>query len=404
MASAARAHNVRSVLISAATSVRLNSRPWSFISASVLWGSLRNLLRNSSSVINRPMSISIIRCATSQPSASPAWAISRPQSHGSRRHADHAVFRMMCAGVRLSGGQGTTPPPAHSLRRSGHSALTRAIRLPSCLPLKTGWPRIADRTREHHKTEGAVVGRRLIEPGGRGPGPRSNGGSTTTLPEDLLREQSIRIQLFYAVGVALWLSNLVLDLYMSPHGDRGSHKLLIQSVGAALAAALALFARYSRCSHRVKADAGVAFIVPHAFLLALLNSWAEQPTTVRPISGITVLILLFGMLATAKPRSMLLAGLVAASMDPVGVWIAHDGMPAEGPESPSERRRGTPPPGIGCIPPKRLGPSFGTAMVGSSPSSTHHTVHARLAGLAFEQRRAHRLVDPGGGSDACARP
>jgi serine/threonine-protein kinase len=125
------------------------------------------------------------------------------------------------------------------------------------------------------------------------------------------------------VGVVLWLSNLVLDLYMSPHGDRGPHKLLIESVGAALAAALALFARYSRCSHRVKADAGVAFIVPHAFLLALLNSWAEQPTTARPISGITVLILLFGMLATAKPRSMLLAGLAAASMDPVGVWIAH---------------------------------------------------------------------------------
>ena len=31
------------------------------------------------------------------------------------------------------------------------------------------------------------------------------------------------MQLFYAIGVALWLSNLMLDLYMSPHGDRGPH-------------------------------------------------------------------------------------------------------------------------------------------------------------------------------------
>lgn len=165
---------------------------------------------------------------------------------------------------------------------------------------------------------------RFIEPGGREIRPRSGTGTgSTTLPEDLLGEQSIRIQLFYAIGVALWLTNLVLDLYMSPHGDRGPHKLLIEGLGVALAAGIALFARCGRCSHRFKADAGVAFIVPHAFLLALLNSWTVQPTTARPISGITVLILLFGMLAPARPRSMLLAGLVAASMDPFGVSIAH---------------------------------------------------------------------------------
>ena len=44
------------------------------------------------------------------------------------------------------------------------------------------------------------------------------------------------MQLFYAIGGALWLSNLMLDLYMSPHGDRGPHKLLIEGLGVALAA------------------------------------------------------------------------------------------------------------------------------------------------------------------------
>jgi serine/threonine-protein kinase len=168
-----------------------------------------------------------------------------------------------------------------------------------------------------------VEGQRIIEPGGRAPQTRSHSGATTTLPEDLLREQSLRIQLLYTVGVLLWLSNLVLDFYISPHGDRGPHKLLIEAIGVTMTAGMALFARCGRCNPRLKANIAVAFMVPNAFLLALLNSWAVLPTTERPISGITVLILLFGMLSPAKPLSMLIAGLVAASMDPLGVWIAH---------------------------------------------------------------------------------
>jgi serine/threonine-protein kinase len=133
----------------------------------------------------------------------------------------------------------------------------------------------------------------------------------------------MRLQVFYAVGVVLWALNLVMDIYMSPHGDRGPYRLLIESASAAVAAGVALFTRFGRCTHRTKIDVGVAFMVPHAFALALLNSWAEQPTTMRPLSGTTVLILFFGMLAPARPARMLAAAVVAASMDPLGVWIAH---------------------------------------------------------------------------------
>jgi len=121
----------------------------------------------------------------------------------------------------------------------------------------------------------------------------------------------------------LWAINFVMDIYMAPHGDRGPYRLLIEGMGAALAAGVACFTRFGRCSHRTKVDMGVIFMVPHAFALALLNSWAEQPTTMRPLSGITVLILFFGMLAPARPTKMLAAAVVAASMDAVGVWIAH---------------------------------------------------------------------------------
>jgi len=161
------------------------------------------------------------------------------------------------------------------------------------------------------------------------PGPRAQEVSnldsywTTTLPEDLLKEQSIRLQLFYAVGVILWAVNFAMDIHLAPQGDRGPYRSLIEGFGAALAAAVAAYIRFGRSNHPTKIRLGVAAIVPHAFGLALLNSWTQQPTTMRPISPITVLILLFGMLAPAKPTQMLAAGLITASMDPLGVWIAH---------------------------------------------------------------------------------
>jgi tRNA A-37 threonylcarbamoyl transferase component Bud32 len=161
------------------------------------------------------------------------------------------------------------------------------------------------------------------------PGPRAQDASnlhcdwTTTLPEDLLKEQSIRLQLFYAAGVILWAINFAMDIWLAPHGDRGPYALLIEGLGAGLAAAVAVYIRFGRSSHHAKIRLGVAAVVPHAFGLALLNSWAQQPTTIRPISSITVLILFFGMLAPAPPTQMLVAGLITASMDPLGVWIAH---------------------------------------------------------------------------------
>jgi hypothetical protein len=99
--------------------------------------------------------------------------------------------------------------------------------------------------------------------------------------------------------------------------------LLIEGLGAALATAIAAYIRFGRSNHLTKIRLGVAAIVPHAFGLALLNSWTQQSTTMRPISPVTVLVLFLGMLAPARPTQMLAAGLIAASMDPLGVWIAH---------------------------------------------------------------------------------
>ena len=146
--------------------------------------------------------------------------------------------------------------------------------------------------------------------------------ATTVLPDDLLREQSLRIQLFYAIGVIVWGISLVMDIYLAPYGDRGSYRL-IEGMAGVMAAGVAWYARVSPRSHQMKINVGVACLVPQALAIALLNSWVEQPTTMRPLSGITGLLLVFGMLAPAKPGKLLTAAAVAAFMDPLGVWIAH---------------------------------------------------------------------------------
>ena len=178
-------------------------------------------------------------------------------------------------------------------------------------------------------TDDGTQTRRIPQPKILEPGPRAQEVSnldscwTTTLPEDLLEEQATRLQLFYAVGVILWAINFATDVYLTPHGDRGPYRLLIEALEVAVAVAIAAYIQFGRSNHSTKIRLGVAAIVPHAFGLALLNSWTQQPTTMRPVSAITVLILFFGMLAPAKPTQMLAATLTAASMDPLGVWIAH---------------------------------------------------------------------------------
>ncbi len=153
-----------------------------------------------------------------------------------------------------------------------------------------------------------------------------------TLPADLQHEQSIRVQLLYLVGAGIWALNFVMDAWLAPHGNRGPYHGLIEASAFVLSVASVLFVRYAPVRHSVKVEIGTALIVPHAIGLALMNSWVAQPTTQRPLSGITVLILFVGMLAPVRPRKMLISGLIAAAMDPLAVWLAHlRGLPVPAP-------------------------------------------------------------------------
>jgi tRNA A-37 threonylcarbamoyl transferase component Bud32 len=165
---------------------------------------------------------------------------------------------------------------------------------------------------------------KMIEP--RLPTPYGSTGGTglTPLPDDLLAAQCVRMALMYAVGAGLWIMGLIMGSLVLPDIERfGPYSAYIKSAGAATCLLMLAYARLSPCGHPRKTDVGLFMMSINAFLIALLNSWTEQPTTWRPLSWIAIVIIVYAMIAPATPRKMLVASLVAATMDPLAVWLAH---------------------------------------------------------------------------------
>jgi serine/threonine-protein kinase len=85
------------------------------------------------------------------------------------------------------------------------------------------------------------------------------------------------------------------------------------------------YTRWAPDSPGRKTTVGLVFMVANAVGVALLNTLANAPVHRFGIdvSWNTILILVFSMISPAPPRQMLVASLIAASMDPLAVWIAH---------------------------------------------------------------------------------
>jgi eukaryotic-like serine/threonine-protein kinase len=82
---------------------------------------------------------------------------------------------------------------------------------------------------------------------------------------------------------------------------------------------------HSSGSALAKADAGLWLMLVHSAAIALLETWASDPTTMMMghLSWTAIVILLSAMIVPSTPGKMLVAALVSASMGPFGVWLAH---------------------------------------------------------------------------------
>jgi serine/threonine-protein kinase len=101
--------------------------------------------------------------------------------------------------------------------------------------------------------------------------------------------------------------------------------LIIEVLGVVGSAAMFMYLRNSPHSPKAKTRVVLGYLILTAFGIAMFNSWALVPTqhSMSHLSWNTVLILVFSMVAPTTPGRMLVVSMTAASMDPLGVWLAH---------------------------------------------------------------------------------
>jgi serine/threonine-protein kinase len=159
------------------------------------------------------------------------------------------------------------------------------------------------------------------------PGVRETRG-TTRLPDDLLADQMRRLALFSAVGGVLWFYGLLMDSVVlsliKPGAGYNRIALGVEASCIVISALMFAYVRFAAHSADTKQLVGLVYMVLGAVGIAMMNTWATTPAFVEApyVSWIAVLILLFSMISPTTPRRMLAASMIAASMDPLGVWLA----------------------------------------------------------------------------------
>jgi serine/threonine-protein kinase len=100
---------------------------------------------------------------------------------------------------------------------------------------------------------------------------------------------------------------------------------VVEIVGIVTSAALFAYVRRANHTPYTKTEVGLYYMIANAFGVSLLNTWARTPSaaSLGYLSWNTIVILVSSMIVPVAPYKMLSASLVAASMDPLGVWLAH---------------------------------------------------------------------------------
>jgi len=153
-----------------------------------------------------------------------------------------------------------------------------------------------------------------------------------SLPYDLLKEASRRLEIMSLIAASLWVLGTIGDriaLLAMTHGDRTWLRPQATDViaGISVVASLALFFYIRRGDRDPKfiLDLGPVYMVLMAFALGLLIHWFRVPKEwpVSPtISWIGAVVLMSAAIVPNSPMKTLVAGLIAVSMNPIAMLIA----------------------------------------------------------------------------------
>ena len=181
--------------------------------------------------------------------------------------------------------------------------------------------------------EGRLIAPRDLTPT---PGRSRTTGFTRTLPTDLVTDQLGRLALFSLIGIVLWTVSILIDqlvILTNPvvFEVAGGKARLIEVGGVLASTAMYLYVRYAPHTPEIKTDVSLVYLLLTAAAIAALNTYVAPPPTqghIVGVSWIAILLLIYSMVAAVSPGKMLAAALVAASFDPIGVWLANlRGMP-----------------------------------------------------------------------------
>jgi serine/threonine protein kinase len=152
------------------------------------------------------------------------------------------------------------------------------------------------------------------------------------LPDDLLRAASGRLGVMSLLFAVLWVvgvtSGHLATRALFPDNPRWRQFDIGDAIAAAsVVVSLALFAYIRRGDRdpRFVLDLGLWYMVFTAFALSVMFHLGGIPSSGEPlpeISWVGAVILMFAAIVPATPKKMLIAGLIAASMNPISMLIS----------------------------------------------------------------------------------
>ena len=160
--------------------------------------------------------------------------------------------------------------------------------------------------------------------------PTDPGPGAAPMARDVLADAVGRLRLACAVWIALLVSGVAVNHLIVPWLHLPADQVVawtpvadaLAVVGVLISALVYWYAGRAGGRPDTLANLGIAYEVVLAFAIGVMNQW-EPIVLAGRLSWICALILLFPMIVPASPRKVLVGSLLAASMDPVGLLLAH---------------------------------------------------------------------------------
>src|SRR2546430_5208310 len=151
------------------------------------------------------------------------------------------------------------------------------------------------------------------------------------IPDDLLREASLRLGIMSLLGAVLWTvgtlaAHVAIGSLIKTNSGWADFQTTDAIAAVMVIVSLALFAytRRSRQEPRVILDIGLGYLVVTSLAVGMLMHASRSPLDVQIIPMVSwtgAVVLMFAAIVPTQPRKMLLTGLLAVSMNPIAMLI-----------------------------------------------------------------------------------